>query len=187
MRKVILLAIATIAFLGSFSAQAGLITRSDTVSQTLAGQNFIFNFASLPLANAVDGSLRIQARGDYDSGTSTEFLTWDIDSLGIGSSAGPVLGGTTIIQSNFNDTEWFQVFTLTAANLLAITADGTASISIDLNGDQDAGVGVGFQPNEYVSVQFEYTSDQVNVPAPATLALMGLGLAGLGWKRRKQA
>ena len=25
-----------------------------------------------------------------------------------------------------------------------------------------------------------------NIPAPATLALMGLGLAGLGWKRRKK-
>jgi hypothetical protein len=32
-----------------------------------------------------------------------------------------------------------------------------------------------------------YTSASATVPAPATLALFGLGLAGLGWARRKKA
>ena len=38
-----------------------------------------------------------------------------------------------------------------------------------------------------VSLTLAYEEARVPVPAPATLALFGLGLAGLGWSRRKKA
>ena len=72
---------------------------NDSAPQTVGGQNFVFSFGGQPPSDGTGGTLTIHARGDYDPGTATEFLTWDIDSLGIGSAAGPAIGGTTIIQN----------------------------------------------------------------------------------------
>lgn len=41
-------------------------------------------------------------------------------------------------------------------------------------------------PPKYLNVSFKF-GDRQSVPVPATLALFGLGLAGLGWSKRKKA
>ena len=40
---------------------------------------------------------------------------------------------------------------------------------------------------ENIVISASVDSGQSQVPEPATLALMGLGLAGIGWRRKKAA
>ncbi|MBL8220374.1 MAG: PEP-CTERM sorting domain-containing protein [Bryobacterales bacterium] len=179
------LALAGGLLIGATPSQAGLVTLNAQSPQTLAGENFAFNFAPAGASDGTAGTLTIRARGDYDSSTPTEFLTWDIDGLGIGGQAGPVLGGTTIAFQNGNDTEWQQSFSISGLNMLSITANGAVNITLDLNGDQNAGVGI-FGPNPFVEVTLEYNSDS-DVPEPSTLGLLTAGAVGLWLNRRRSA
>lgn len=185
-RKGMLLALAGgLLLVGAIPSHAALVTLNAQSPQTLAGENFAFNFAPAGASDGTAGTLTIRARGDYDSFTGTEFLTWDIDGLGIGGQAGPVLGGTTIAFENGNDTEWQQSFVISGLNMLNITSNGAVNITLDLNGDQTTGVGL-FGGNPFVEVTLEYNSDSA-VPEPSTFGLLTAGAVGLWLNRRRRA
>ncbi len=156
LRKIFLFALGLIA-LGPTASYGSVVVLNELQQQTLAGENFNFVFSPVPISDGTDAVLTLHARGDYNPGTSTEFVTWDIDSLGIGAPAGPTIGGVTIIQfNNINDVEWTQDITIAAADMLSITGDAIVDIFVDLNGNQAMGVGVGFQPNEFFEVTLTY-------------------------------
>lgn len=173
-----------IAFCGV--AVSAPVSLTATQQQTVAGENFTFNLLPAALANGAVGTLTVRARGDYDPGTASEFLSWDIEGLLGLTQAGPTIGGVTIIQFvGINEVEWEQTFVIGGASLLSATADGTVSVFVDLNGNQTTGVGVGFSANEFVRVTLAYDST-AQVPEPSSIALVAAGLFA-AWARRRRA
>ena len=89
------------------------------------------------------------------------------------------LGGSSLFLDDTNTT--IGAYSIQSIDVSSFADGGTYALLF--NSITTAGNG----PTNYfvdaVSLQVETES----VPAPATLALLGLGLAGLGWSRRKQA
>tara|TARA_R110000868_G_scaffold109495_1_gene297691 strand:+ start:403 stop:981 length:579 start_codon:yes stop_codon:yes gene_type:complete len=111
----------------------------------------------------VDGSLFVADSFLYQHGHSGEFTIWD-------GLLNNVVVTSQLFNSFYSDGPSFQTIALSSF----------AGVQIDRlrvrNGEGDD-IGI-------AGLNFTRTSV---VPAPATLALFGLGLAGLGWSRRKKA
>ena len=125
--------------------------------QTESGQDFDFVFPSVPPSDGTDGTLTIHARGDYQPDNPTEYLTWDLDFMGIGSFAGPVTGEAIVVRDNgINDVQWFQSFTIHGDDLLEATSDSTLHVFVDLYLD-DQFLGVNhLADTEWVKVTIRY-------------------------------
>lgn len=158
------------------AADAATVTLTDSAPQTISGQNFVFTFDSVPLSDGMDGTFRMHARGDYSLSTSTEFLTWNIDGLESDTTS-PVLGATVLHSFGGNDVEWEETYTISGADVTAMTSDSWVTISVDL----ESAVNVGWAAEDWVEVNLTYT-----VPEPTTLSLMAVsGLAFFRHRRRR--
>ena len=173
--KLSALAVASVTMIVATSAQAGVIF-NEKQTWTTNGQVFSFNFVIAPTAG-IGGELILHMRGDFDGGQSNEDLDWDIEGV-VGEtnitdeSAGSVVNN----QIDSNVVEWSRTISIGAADMTAITANGSIDISVDWGGGVNCcDKGIGYQ---------EVT---LHVPEPATMAIFGLGLAGLGYRRRKRA
>lgn len=153
---------------------SGQVVLGGSSSITATGQVFNYSFSGLDPSMG-DATIRVFGLGDYSVvPPSSETMTWDID--GIASDVGfgeDAFEGPVDLFQNEVDQTW----TIAAADMAAITADGMLNLTLT------NATAVNFfsdQPEDFLAFQITYTA----VPAPASAALLGLG--GLAAARRRR-
>jgi hypothetical protein len=143
---------------------------------------FIYTFNGVRLSDGSDGQFTILAQGDYSiTFPNIEYLNWDID--GLVSGTGAPAYGTVIQEYSFDNVMWTQTFTIPGSTMVAITADGMATLTIQLAIDQVDH----FNPTDFVQGQISFQGLSPPVPLPSTALLFGSGLLGLaGWRKLRR-
>jgi len=146
-----------------------------------------------PLFNRYNGDFLSASLGSYTySDFSSVFFTVNNDFQGsdiAGLSIGGPIGGSLVnsfaplsITLGFSDSDPSILSDQGLPNSSELSAFSSASTSFGF----DMGRGTTNREVEFLRPAISTISVSA-VPAPATLALFGLGLAGLGWKRRRKA
>lgn len=197
MKKTFVAAAAAAALsLVSAAALAAPVAQSQTQNLTAVGQDMTFTFNGLPAPGAGGGTILIapgsgaipglDLSGAFPQEDENFQVTFDGVSQGFFSCGGPSNNGSTPIagavdnSGNFNDCVFSLPFNLTGPQLGAFLADGSLTVGVLFGDDVST-----FGHNDEVVVSIRYESGAI--PEPGMLALMGLGLAGLGAARRRKA
>lgn len=177
-----------------FSVQ-GQISNSVTVEgqQTISTEDFLF-----ALNDGARSELSMSS-GDQSASAFTEAFAGDDSFTLVGRAEG--LGGAEAITSS----SWLISFVAAQAIELLFSwdiIDAGIGYGISLNGDfiGEFQTSALFQRGDVVSIDvssaafspsgeytFAWTASSVAVPEPGTVALLGLGLVGMGYARRKKA
>lgn len=158
------------------AAPASAVVLSASALQSTDGELFDFDLGPAP-ANIGGGSFTITARGDYSVGFPTiEFLDLSVESLNFPGLA--PANADSFTEFNFDDVQWTRTFALSASEVAALVANGSVDVIVNLSDN----VANFFPGTDGVRVELSY--DEAAVPAPAALALFGIGALALGLRRR---
>lgn len=193
--KVVTAAAATIVSIGISAPSHAYVMELVDLYGDFDGDTLSYNFTGLSTA-AGDGTLRLRTGvsqstsfDGLDLDSDDEYFDLSVDGNSAGRYACGTHNGSTVLLGNTGGLDCDFDVTLSFLNdfgldLASLVADGSllveAAFSIDVNFSSE-------NDELFATLSYEELRGPAAVPAPATLTIFGLGLAGLGWSRRKKA
>ncbi|OAI02784.1 VPLPA-CTERM sorting domain-containing protein [Methylomonas methanica] len=170
----------------SLEASAGLVSFTSTeFQQTESGQTFTFTINDAPLADLIDGTFLIHARGDYTINSQPpEVISVKIeDGNYFDQDVGATNANSTV--TNPDLVEWSESFLLPGDELFSWTQDHKIIITLALSPDVTFDLNAIQGGNPFVQATISYTTSAVPLPAATWLFLSGLiGMLGYGKQRK---
>lgn len=168
-----------------------LLSWTQFSSATLIGDSITFEFWNSP-TNLVDSSFGVAGTDDltvvgyYGDDFFTPTFSGDIITIELNSQFS---GESQYVDEAFltmSGLDWGGTGILSGVTLLSTEVERLLASNLSFTASTFT---LQMAPGRWVTgdtVQIELIRQHVVVTAPATLALFGLGLAGLGWSRRKE-
>ncbi len=165
--------------LNSFYTLYATFDAKGTVTETANGFNFTGNEGGFQFYLDADNNTDIANFSDLSlMNTADDILLGGSSSLGANLGSSVTANGVTTTSFNFD----FFNFELTAAGDQYFVSPQPFSMMVNVNGDFDT-----FDPTGKQSTTGDVSAQFYEVPEPSTLAVLALGLLGLGATSRRKA
>lgn len=165
---------------------AGLITLSETQTQTIDFQDFTFDWVITDWVAGTSVDITIELQGDLGHSTETALISAESVDFGThGGFSNGLNGWTSLYSGGIDSWRVMRTFTLTSAEMATILSDDLFDLSIDLSNGVHIAYGAIDNVSPYAKVDVTYSSTAA-IPEPSTIAIFALGALGLVARRVKK-